>query len=56
MKRYGSIDQESAPKVISAMLGFSRVGDRIREIVTEAFEQAVLDGIVVLDSGRYQAP
>jgi hypothetical protein len=39
VKRYGSIDQESAPKVISAMFGFSRVGDRIREIVTEAFEQ-----------------
>ena len=56
VKRYGSIEQESAAKVIAAMFGFSRTGDRIREIVGEAFEQALMDGIVVLENGRYSAP
>jgi len=56
VKRYGSIEQDAAPKVIAAMFGFSRTGDRIREIVGEAFEQALMDGIVVLENGRYSAP
>ncbi len=56
VKRYGSMEKDSAPKVIAAMFGFSRVGDRIREIVGEAMEQALLDGIVVLENGRYSAP
>ncbi len=54
--RFGSFEVEAAPRVIASQFGFSRSGDRIREVVNEAMVFALEDGLVVKENGRYRQP
>lgn len=50
---YGPFDRVSAPRILATMFGFSRPGERIRQVAEEVLEIAVGTGVLKEEGGRF---